>query len=302
MNNAKILTVDDQIDDLDIINHILMRDNYSIVSATNCLEALNVLEKQGDIDIVVLDRMMPIMDGMAFLHRLSQNSRLANIPVIMQTAAGDEHEVREGIEAGVYWYITKPFSHKLLSSIVKSALRVSRKHKKVREITDYYVTRRKKLKHGMSKMDKCSFSFQSLKDAKNIATAISCLFPNPRQMVGPCIELLVNAVEHGNLKIDFEEKSQLLLDGKWDDEIEYREKLKDNKDKKVLINVERSDEDITVNIQDEGDGFDWEPYLNLDSSRAHRVNGRGIYLAKLEFDEINYQGCGNEVICRKSLH
>ena len=177
MYNAKILTVDDQVDDLEIVNHILDRDNYSIISARDGLEALSVLEEHNDIDIVVLDRMMPIMDGMSFMHRISQDQRFSNIPVIMQTAAGDEHEIREGIDAGVYWYITKPYSHNLLSTIVRSALRVCKKHKKVMEITDYYMKRRKALKEGMSKMNRCNFSFSSIKEAKNVATAISCIFP-----------------------------------------------------------------------------------------------------------------------------
>lgn len=301
MNNAKILTVDDQIDDLEIVNHILNRDNYNVVSAKNGLEALYALEEHGDIDIVVLDRMMPIMDGMSFLHRINQDNRFSNIPVIMQTAAGEDHQINEGIEAGVYWYITKPYSHNLLSSIVKSALRVCKKHQKFSEITDFYIKRRKKLKEGMAKMENCKFSFESLTDAKNVATAISCIFPKPKEMVGPCIELLVNAVEHGNLGITFEEKSQLLLNGKWEEEIEYRESLNAYQNKQVLIDINRTESDVFIKITDEGAGFNPTPYMNLDCSRAHRVNGRGIYLAGLEFDEISYQGDGNEVICRKSL-
>jgi CheY-like chemotaxis protein len=302
MTNAKILTVDDQVDDLEIINHILKRDEYNTISARNGLEAIKALEDNNDIDIIVLDRMMPIMDGMAFLHRIKQDPKLANIPVIMQTAAGDEHEIQEGIDAGVYWYITKPFSHNLLSSIIKSALRVSRKHKKITEITDYYVSRRKKLKEGMKHMNNCKFAFTSLREAKNVATAISCLFPEPRSMMGPCIELLVNAVEHGNLGITFEEKSQLLLNGKWDDEIEYRQSLRENKIKKVNIDINKTNDTIYLKISDQGDGFNWEPYINLDCSRAQQVNGRGIYLAGLEFDEIEYLGRGNEVICKKMLY
>ncbi len=302
MSNAKILTVDDQLDDLEIINHILKRDQYNIISARNGLEAINALEDNNDIEIIVLDRMMPIMDGMAFLHRLKQDPKLANIPVIMQTAAGDEQEIQQGIDAGVYWYITKPFSHNLFSSIIKSALRVSRKHKKINEITDFYVTRRKKLKEGMKTLNNCKFTFSSLREAKNVATAISCIFPEPRSMMGPCIELLVNAVEHGNLGITFEEKSQLLLNGKWDEEIEYRQTLREHSNKKVNIDINRTEDCIHLKISDQGNGFNWKPYINLDCSRAQQVNGRGIYLAGLEFDEIEYLGRGNEVICRKMIN
>lgn len=301
MRNAKILTVDDQIDDLEIINHILNRDNYDIMSATNGLQALETLEKHSDIDVVILDRMMPIMDGMSFLHRIKQNKKFSNIPVIMQTAAGDDHEINEGIEAGVYWYITKPFPHNLLSSIVKSALRMRKKHQKASELTDFYIRRRKKMKMGMTKLSNCKFSLDYLQDAKNVAVALSCIFPEPRKMLGACIELLVNAVEHGNLGISFEEKSQLLLEGKWEEEIEYRENLPKNRSKHVDVDVNRTDDEIYVKITDQGEGFDWKKYLNLDHTRAHKVNGRGIYLASLEFDSLEFSSTGNEVICRKIL-
>jgi len=301
MKNTKILTVDDQPDDLDIINHILKKYDYNIISARNGLEALDTLGSNPDIDIIVLDRMMPVMDGISFPHRIKQNNKFNSIPVIIQTAADDDHQVAEGIESGVYWYITKPYSNNLLSSIVRSALRFCKKNKRLTEITDFYIDKRKKVKKGMARMDECSFSFSKLEDAEYVANAIACAFPEPRRIIGPCIEMLVNAVEHGNLGIDFEEKSKLILDGKWHEEIEYRQTLKKNLNKKVSVNIRTEGDSMYLTVKDEGKGFDWNEYLHLDKSRSHMVNGRGIYLAGLEFDEVEYLGSGNEVVCRKIL-
>lgn len=299
--NTKILTVDDQSEDLEILNHILEKENYQTISAKNGREALELIETQKDIDVIVLDRMMPVMDGISFLRRLRDYPEFANIPVIMQTAADSEEQISEGVDAGVYWYITKPFSAKILTKIVKSALRMQKRNKKMAEITDFYVQRRKKLKAGMEKLKRCEFEFQTLDEAKDVANAISVCFPKPRDVVGPCLELLVNAVEHGNLGISFEEKSNLILDGMWKDEIDYRTKLKENRDKYVRVTVNKEKEFMNIYIKDEGKGFDPIPFLTLEANRAHKINGRGIYIAGLEFDKIEYLGNGNEVVCWKYL-
>ena len=118
-------------------------------------------------------------------------------------------------------------------------------------------------------------------------------------MVGPITEILVNAVEHGNLGISFEEKSGLILDGMWEDEIEYRQSSPQNCNKKVEVSIERMPDFIKMLVKDEGNGFDPSPYIYLDSARAHKVNGRGIYLAGLAFDKIEFLGKGNEVACYK---
>jgi CheY-like chemotaxis protein len=301
MINARILTVDDQMEDLEILNHILQKEDYLTVSAKNGKEALDILDHQKNIDVIVIDRMMPVMDGISFVRRLRQDSAYANIPVIMQTAADTDQQIMEGVDAGVYWYITKPFSANVLSAVVKSAIRINKRNKKLAEITDFYVQRRKRLKAGMEKLRTCEFEFKTMAEAKDVANAISICYPRPRDIVGPVIELLVNAVEHGNLGITFEEKSNLILDGMWEDEIEYRQSLKENAQKSVKIRLIKNEGNIELRIKDDGYGFDPSNFLTLDPDRVHKVNGRGIYLAGLEFDKIEFIGCGNEVVCWKYL-
>lgn len=296
---GRVLTVDDQDEDLEIVNHILKKSNYETISAKNGVEALDVLEHEKHIDVIVLDRMMPQMDGMTFMRRLKENNRFRDTPVIMQTAADEEHQVMEGIEAGVYWYITKPFQHQMLSCLVRSALRTNRKNKKLFEVTDFYIERRKLLKKGMEKMEKCTFTFRTLEEARNVAHAVACAYPEPRKMTGAISELLVNAVEHGNLEISFDEKTQLIMEGMWEDEIEFRLNHAQYRNRKAVAELRREDKNLYLTIKDEGNGFDWESFMTLDSSRVHKVNGRGIYLASLAFDEIKYQGTGSEVVCNK---
>ncbi len=299
MDNIRILTVDDQAEDLEILNHILAKENYHTISARNGKDALELLYTSKDVDVIVLDRMMPVMDGISFLRRIKEDSKFASIPVIMQTAADEDEQIMEGIDAGVYWYITKPFSASVLSTIVKSALRMQKRNKKLRQITDFYVQRRKKLKSGMENLTSCEFVLKTMAEAKDVANAVSVCFPQPRDVVGPCTELLVNAVEHGNLGISFEEKSGLILDGMWEDEIEYRQNLRENIHKKVTVKISKCEKHLELRIKDDGEGFDPAPFVKLEAHRAHKVNGRGIYLASLEFDKVEYLGNGNEVVCYK---
>lgn len=301
MYQGRILTVDDQEDDLEIINHILKKQNYETVSAMNGLEALEILENDKEFDAIVLDRMMPHMDGITFMRRVREDDSLLNLPIIMQTAADDSQQILEGIDAGVYWYITKPFPHQMLVSLVRSALRTNRRYKKRSEMTDFYIESRRKLKMGMEKLKYCELEFQKLREAKNIANAVSCTFPQSVRMVGAIGEILVNAVEHGNLGISFQEKSELVMDGKWEEEVSYRSQLSENKDKSVKVSVTKNEEFVELRVKDDGNGFDWRPYMQLDSARAHKDNGRGIYLASLEFDNIEFLGNGNEVVCTKFI-
>lgn len=301
LKNARILTIDDQDEDLEIINHILHRKNLQTVSARDGIEALDILENDKNFDVILLDRMMPKMDGISFLRRFKSMKDYCHIPVIMQTAADEEHQIQEGIDAGVYWYITKPFSHKLLVSLVESALRSSRKAMRKKQMIDFYSESRKKLKLGLEKLKYCAIEFKEFGEAYNIANAISCVFPQPRNMVGPISEILVNSVEHGNLGISFDEKTEHVLNGTWEEEIEYRSSLFENQSKKVLVEVLKDNNFIEVKVKDCGQGFDWKPFLTLNPSRAHKVNGRGIYLASLEFDNIEYREGGNVVICQKRI-
>lgn len=176
MYQAKILTVDDTSDELEILNHILNKSNYETISAKNGREDLDLLASQKDVDLIVLDRMMPVMDGLSFLRRLQENQEYSQIPVIMQTADDKDYEIKQGVEAGVYWYITKPFSHQVLLSVVQSALRAQRKQRKLNEITDYYVKRKKSLKSGMTKLKTMDFEFSTIAEASDVANTICCSF------------------------------------------------------------------------------------------------------------------------------
>jgi len=121
-------------------------------------------------------------------------------------------------------------------------------------------------------------------------------FPEPKRVVIGLSELLVNAVEHGNLGITYEEKTRLREEGRWEAEVELRLADPAHADKQVRVHFWRESEQICVRIEDQGQGFEWQKYVDMDPERAFDTHGRGIAMSRLiSFDSIEYKGAGNRV-------
>lgn len=291
-----ILAVDDESNNLRALKLDLEDSGYEVIPANDGLEGWDSLQlNKGKIKAILLDRMMPNMNGMEFMKKIKAQADVANIPVIMQTAAAEKEQVIEGINAGVYYYLTKPYDKNLMLSIVTSA------------VEDYgnYSNLRNELRKFTRKLDlvkEALFEIQTLDDAQYLSTFLAQFFPNPDNVVFGISELLINAVEHGNLGITYDEKTTLKVSETWEEEIDRRLKLPEYVNKKATVNVLRNDKTITLTIKDEGNGFHWQDYLEISPDRAMDNHGRGIALSRMmSFDELEYIGSGNEVKCTVSL-
>ena len=288
---AKLLVVDDEPFNLDIMTEYLSDDGYEVICAEDGVIALQKLDMHRDVDLIVLDRMMPNMDGMEVLKRVKADTNFHNIPIIMQTAAAQSKQIFEGIKAGVYYYLTKPYVDFMLLNIVNAAL-LDAKNKKemIEEVREH--------KHVFGMMKQSCFGFRTLEDTKNLAYFIANCFPNPENVIYGLSELLINAVEHGNLGITYEEKTNLILASTWKEEVERRLMLPQNHKKLAYLSYELMDKSITVRVRDQGLGFDSQPFMSIDANRTTDLHGRGIAMSRmLSFDSMEYIGCGNEVIC-----
>ena len=115
------------------------------------------------------------------------------------------------------------------------------------------------------------------------------------------LELLLNAVEHGNLGIRYEEKTQLVLEDRWKNEVERRLELPQYRERQASVTYAKNARTLTLTIRDQGAGFDWRKYLEFDTERAFDPNGRGIAMARMMgFDSMEYQGNGNQVVVKIS--
>lgn len=293
---SKILAVDDEEFNLDILKRYLVKAGYEAILAEDGLVALQKLEENPDIEVIVLDRMMPGMDGMEFLRRVKADPKFQDIPVIMQTAAAASEQVLQGIHAGVYYYLTKPYDDVMLLVIVSAALRDALAKREMKE-----EVRGQRRMLGL--MEDSMFRFRTLEDAKTLAYFIANCFPEPEKVVFGLNELLVNAIEHGNLGITYAEKTKLVLNGGWLREVERRLGAEEYREKIARLTFKATKEAIAVNIKDQGKGFDWNKYVELSPDRATDPHGRGIAASRIvSFHSIDYIGAGNEVECKVYLN
>ncbi|PKL49148.1 MAG: hypothetical protein CVV42_07385 [Candidatus Riflebacteria bacterium HGW-Riflebacteria-2] len=118
------------------------------------------------------------------------------------------------------------------------------------------------------------------------------------------LEIIMNAIEHGNLGIAYHEKSEALegSSADWGNLLKQRMSESPYRDRSVLIQFQMDSECCEWTITDDGEGFDWHnvPDPN-DPENLLAANGRGIMLARLSFDDLDYLGRGNQVVLRKNL-
>ena len=119
MNN-KILVVDDESRIRKIIRDFLVREGYVVCEAEDGEAALDIFCSNNDIDLIIMDVMMPKMDGWQLCKEVR---KLSKVPILMLTAKSEEQDELKGFELGVDEYISKPFSPKILTAMVNALLR-----------------------------------------------------------------------------------------------------------------------------------------------------------------------------------
>ena len=122
MESLKILVVDDESRMRKLVRDFLTKKGYSVIEAADGEEAVDIYFETKDIALIILDVMMPKMDGWQVCREIRQYSR---VPIIMLTAKSDEKDELQGFDLGVDEYITKPFSPKILVARVEAILRRS---------------------------------------------------------------------------------------------------------------------------------------------------------------------------------
>lgn len=120
MDTLKILVVDDESRMRKLVKDFLTKKNFQVLEAGNGEEAMDIFYAEKDIALIILDVMMPKMDGWEVCREIRKNSK---VPIIMLTARSDERDELLGFDLGVDEYISKPFSPKILVARVEAILR-----------------------------------------------------------------------------------------------------------------------------------------------------------------------------------
>lgn len=122
MKKEKILVVDDEEDILELVRYNLSKEGYKVLCAATGEEGLKSVRAENP-DLIILDLMLPGVDGLEVTKRLKGDAATRKIPIVMLTAKGEESDIVTGLELGAEDYITKPFSAKVLVARVRAVLR-----------------------------------------------------------------------------------------------------------------------------------------------------------------------------------
>ncbi len=122
MANEKVLVVDDEEDILELVRFNLEREGYRVTTADRGETALKTAKAECP-DLIVLDLMLPGIDGLEVARRLKSSDQTKNTAIVMLTAKGDEADIVTGLELGADDYVTKPFSPKVLVARIRAVLR-----------------------------------------------------------------------------------------------------------------------------------------------------------------------------------
>jgi len=324
---AKILIAEDEEQIRLLIAEELVENGHEIREASDGKSGLDIA-RDFLPDLIISDVMMPGISGFDFYKLLrAENNQLQYVPVIFLTALADKNDLLDGKLLGVDDYLTKPIDFDLLNATVNARLnsvdrRMSYIADKLRKFYDQfndpliskdnpryqsmdrflenYLTQIEHFTNvipGRDNLQATKYVFKTAEDVKKIAGGLSCLSADPEATALGLVELMMNAVEHGNLAIGYEVKTKFLKTNNYHNEIDRRLQLPEFKDKQATIEFERlSSGVIKFCICDQGQGFDWREFVDFSPNRLTDMHGRGIAMAgAVSFSSINYSGVGNIV-------
>ncbi|PZP38774.1 MAG: hypothetical protein DI585_06350 [Pseudomonas fluorescens] len=288
-SSPTVLVADDDRVIRNLLSGMLEDSGYTVLEAADGQEAYSILnQRPGSIDAALIDRNMPGLDGLSLVRMMKQNADLAQMPVVMVTGAAEPNQVREGLNAGVFYYLTKPVEKAVVGAVVNSAVTEGTRRRNF--------TRQLRGHSGLAMLRQGVFTCRTVAEAEQLATQLAPLFPQPGRALGGIAALILNAVEHGLLGIGYTLKGQLLAQGNWAQEVARRESLPENREKLIKVVIERQPDSTRLTIADPGNGFDWRSYLEFSPERATAGHGRGIAQARASgFDKLAYNPAGNIV-------
>jgi sigma-B regulation protein RsbU (phosphoserine phosphatase) len=288
---AKVLIADDQDALRALLSRQLSQEGFEPIEAKDGEKAIE-LYKALKPPVVVSDVIMPRMDGLTLLKEIKKIDSQA--AVILMTGHGNEEVVLKALQGGATNFFKKPFNVKEL----------------IREI-------RKVSRYRVDALYSSLFSPYLIEETKSfsLATGDPQYYPiiNQITLQLPSLleeseilnlkigieEMITNAIEHGNLGISFIEKNAAIARGRWGDLLSERLKEDDNAEKAVRISSSITTDCFRISVRDEGKGFDWRNLPEVLPENLFTFSGRGIFLTKIYYDEVNYNDAGNEVTLTK---
>jgi DNA-binding response OmpR family regulator len=261
---------------------------FSLTYLPSQMAALSDLELYAPTcESVVLDWRAPSPKDPLFAISLAKKAADLGLPVLTLTSAERTDDTRTASEAGLETILAMPCR---LGDLKDRLDDVSRRSRKLAGpvFTD-----------AVAFLESCKFRFRTPDDVVKLAPVIAQLFPEPERRAAGIAELMMNAIEHGNLEIGQERKADWLARGVYDTEVVTRLMTPPYTDRWAELIVNRRDDGLMIVIMDQGCGFCWQDIINCDALRnleLDRPCGNGIAKAKRDsFDDIRFNHTGNQV-------
>lgn len=292
----KILIVEDDLASREYLRNAIEMEGHDYRIAVNGSEALDIFIDFKP-ELILCDIQMPVMDGLELLETV--RSRKSNAIFVMLTAFSTEEYAIRAFHLGANNYIKKPIrQNELLDLLTKYERIIKNRRIGNPEIPGRLSMREMKLhfKSGDGALPKV---------VDFLLGETGALFSNDEKIsieLG-LMELITNAVEHGNLEISSSEKQVAQQNGEFEDLVQNKLKNTVLANREVSIHFVMNEEYCEWIISDEGNGFNWRDLQNnLQEDRLYDLSGRGIFICQFLFDEMEYLGNGNTVRVRKNFY
>lgn len=290
----KVLIVEDDVASQKYLEFVMKKEGYQYRTAENGAVGLDEY-KTFSPDLILSDINMVEMNGLEMLQNIRETDR--KVMVIMMTAFNSEDYVIDSIKLGANNYLKKPIKKDNLVSLLRSAeMDLKKRSKKILAQSDIFE-------------DTLSFNIDTKVHlvpaaVEFLSNEVSHLFDHEIWLdikVG-LSELLMNAIEHGNMGITFEQKTDALLHNSLNELYDERLKNKQIASRTVFVYYAMSEKYCEWVIEDQGEGFDHYKYKNkIGPEQLESLHGRGIFICQRYFDEIEYIGNGNKVRVKKYI-
>ncbi len=278
-----------------VVVMILRKHGFNVLEAANGREARELYETPGHaIDVILSDILMPHVNGVE-LAKINFEGRF--VPFIICTAVNDPFMALEALHHGVQDYLVKPTEEHLLINVLIGALARHRFYQETRENPAFEGNLdRIIIKPRLSEVPLAhSWLFHKMEPLR--------LANRDKGFVYALYEFIMNAHEHGCLGLGEQLKGELIRSDRYAEELMRREK--ERQGGRIEICISLLHDKVAITIEDDGPGFDPQPYLKLSHDdlieRLKRPSGRGIAIASRQFDSVIYGNGGSRVTLIKLL-
>jgi serine phosphatase RsbU (regulator of sigma subunit)/anti-sigma regulatory factor (Ser/Thr protein kinase) len=235
----------------------------------------------------------PLLDVLSDLLTLRDEPNLARVPVLTVVSQAADEQVAACVRAGAFYCFVEPVDRALLSAMLRAASALRQGPKSEQPAGP------PALPHDLPHVKEIVLSVRSLADARLVSAFVSELCPQPARQALGVSELLLNAIEHGNLEISGAEKAQLVRDGTFQSVLAERAADPRYAEREVTVWLRRASDHVEIVCEDQGPGFDWKSLEAKAAADPDAPNGRGIALSRaLAFDSLEYLGRGNVAVAR----